>query len=97
MESTLKSINLTAESLTPGPDPDICLMQQLEKQVDRIKGEDSNITCDNLSLELEDRYLLGLSLAPSETLFDLSIQIKRLVSLSPTFLLHQQILLIFER
>ena len=80
MESTLKSINFTAESLTPESDPDICLMQRLEKQVDRMNGEHSDLTCDILSLELKDRDLLGLSLTLFKTLFDLSVQMKKLLS-----------------
>ena len=39
MESTLRSINLSVESLTPRPDLDICLVQQLEEQVGRINTE----------------------------------------------------------
>ena len=79
MESTLRSINLTVESLTPGPDPDICLVWQLEEQVSRINAEHSDLTRHVLSLEYQDRDLLSLSLDISKTLFDLSVQIKGLL------------------
>ena len=72
MESTLRSIDLTVELLTGrigriGP-------------VGRINAEYSDLTCDILSLEYKDRDLLSLSSALAKTLFDLSVQIKRLLS-----------------
>ena len=79
MESTLRSINSSVESLTPGPDLDICLVWQLEEEVGRINTEHSDLTRDILSLEHEDGDLLGLSSAFSKTLFDLSVRIKRLL------------------
>ena len=54
MEITLRSINLTVESLTSGPDLDTCLVWQLEKQVGRISVEHSDLTHDILSSEHED-------------------------------------------
>ena len=80
MESTLKSINSTVELLTSGPDLDTCLVRQLEKEVDRISTEHSDLTRNILSLEHEDRELLHLSSALAKTLFDLSLQIERLLS-----------------
>ena len=77
LESRLRCINLTIEMLTPGPDRDACLFRQLQKQVSRINAEHSGLTCDILSLEHEDGYLLDLSLALAKTLFDMSLQTER--------------------
>ena len=61
MESTLRSIHWTVESLTSGPDLDAGLVRQLEKQVGRISAEHLDLTCHILSLEHEDHKLLDLS------------------------------------
>ena len=68
MESTLRLIKSTVESLTHGPDLDTSLVWQLEEQVGRINAEHSDLTRDILSLEHEGRDPLGLSLALSITL-----------------------------
>ena len=68
VENTLRSINSTIESLTPGPDPDICPMRQLEEQVGGINTEHSDLTHDILLLEHNGHDLLGLSSALSKTL-----------------------------
>ena len=62
LQSSLRSINLTVEPLTPGPDQDACLMWQLEKQVSCINAGHSDLTRDILSIEQEDRDLLDLSI-----------------------------------
>ena len=49
IECTLRSINSTIESLTPGPDSDICLVRQLEEQLGHIKAQHSDLTHDILS------------------------------------------------
>ena len=80
MESSLRSINLTFEPLTSGPDLDTCLVQQLEKQVSRISAEHSELTHDILPLEHEDHDLLNLSSTLEKTLFNVSLWIERLLS-----------------
>ena len=80
LESSLKSINLTAEPLTPEPDLDAWLVRQLEKQVSHINAEHSYLTRDILSLQHKDHDRLALSSALGKILFDLSLQIERLLS-----------------
>ena len=73
LESSLRSVSLSIEPLTPGPDLDACLVRQLEKQVSRINAENSDLTRDILSLEHEDHNLFDLGSAFAKTLFDLSL------------------------
>ena len=80
MESTLRSINSTIETLTSGPGLDACLVQHIEKQISRISAEDSDLTRDILALEHEDHDLLDLSSTLAKTLFNVSLQIERLLS-----------------
>ena len=80
MESTLRSIHSTVESLTSGPDLDACFVRQLEKHVGRISAEHSDLTRDILSLEHEDHNLLDLSSTLEKTIFDPSLRIERLLS-----------------
>ena len=63
-----------------GRDLDACLMRQLEKLVSRIDTEHSNLTRDILSLEQKDHDLLSLTSTLTKTLFNLSVQIERLLS-----------------
>ena len=79
MESTPRSFNSTIESLTPGPARHTCLVWQLEEQGGRINAEQSDLSHDILKLQHKDRDRLGLSSALSRTLFELSVQLKRLL------------------
>ena len=79
-ESTLRSINSTVKSLTPGPDRDTCLIWQLEDLVGCVDLDHSNLTHDILSLEPEDHKILALDSALGKTLFDLNLQTKTLLS-----------------
>ena len=55
LESSLRSVQATVDPLTPGPDPDACLVQELQEWVGRLRAELSDVTRDILSMEHEDR------------------------------------------
>ena len=57
-----------------------CLVRQLEKQVDHLQAELSNIACGILSLEHEDTSLFDQESALDKALFDLSLQIEQRLS-----------------
>ena len=78
LESSLRSVKATIETLTPGPDLDACLVQQVQEQVGRLRAELSDVACDILSMEHEDQDLIEYELSLDKAFFDLSLQIRRL-------------------
>ena len=74
------SLRMAIKPLAPGPDRDNCLVWQLEEQVGHLQAELLDITRGILSLEQEEQSLLDQESALDKTCFDLSLQIRRLLS-----------------
>ena len=58
LESSLRSVKVTVEPLTSGPDLDACLIQHLQEQVGCLRAELSDVVCSIFSMEHEDLDLL---------------------------------------
>ena len=84
VQRSLHLVKKEIEPLTPSPSLDSCLLLQLEEQVGRIETDLLDVTRDILSSEKEEEDLLDQKDRLCKGLFDLSLQIKRLLHDQPS-------------
>ena len=81
VEKKLRLVKGKIDPLTPGPSLHSWLLLQLEEQVDSIKIDLSDITRDIPSSEREEEDLLQRKDSLREALFNLGLQMKRLLQI----------------
>ena len=79
IETNVRTIQGSVGSLTPGPDFAECLLQVLEKQVDKPSTEVSEAASDILSMNEDEQTLMEEVSAIEKALFNMNLQISRYV------------------
>ena len=79
MESNLRLVQEEVDTLKAGPGLDSYLLMQFEEQVGNIRKDLSDVICDLLSFQSEELDLLDEKDRLRKSLFQLSLQIKRLL------------------
>ena len=80
IEKRIRVINEETKSLHPGPAVDRCLLRQLEEEAIALKAELADTGRAITLLETGGEDLLDFEAALNKTLFDLGLQIKRLLA-----------------
>ena len=80
IEKRIRVTYETTRSLRPGPDLDQCLLRQLEEEVAVLKAELANTGRAITMLGTGGEDLLELEATLNKNLFDLGLQIKRLIA-----------------
>ena len=80
LEKRIRTIAETTRSLHPGPAVDQCLLRQLEEETVLLKAELADTGRTITTLETGGDALLELEATLNKNLFDLGLQIKRLIA-----------------
>ena len=80
LERSLQRIAGAAKPLGPGPDLDLCLLEQYEEQMKSFKLEVFDISCSNLSINDNTTDLSNHESKFSQAIFDTCLHIRKLIS-----------------
>ena len=77
IKTSMGTIHDSMDSLVPGRDLDECLLQALEKRIDELTSELSDVTHDILSTRGDKQALMEEELAIEKALFHMNLKISR--------------------